>query len=180
MITTAPRPYGIAAEFEDAGQLVAAAKAAHAAGYRRFEGYSPYPIKELSEVIKGWDLLSPIVFFAGVAGAFTGFYMQYFIAAAVYPTNISGKPLNSWQMFTVITFEMAVLFAVVATFFGALFFFGFPAIYHPLFRIPGFKRVSEDGFFLCIEARDGKFHPASTAHFLRSLEPVKVWEVDSE
>ena len=106
--------------------------------------------------------------------------MQYFIAVDVYPTNIRGMPLNSWPAFVVITFEMTVLFALCATFFGTLFFEGLPALYHPLFRVPTFKRVSEDSFFLCIEARDGKFHPARTARFLESLGPVKVWEVDSE
>ncbi len=179
-MTTKPKPYGIAAEFEDAGELLAAARAAREAGYRRFEGYSPYPIKELDEVIPAWSMLPTLVFFSGVAGGFIGYYMQYFIAADVYPTNIGGRPLNSWPMFTVITFEMAVLFALCAAFFGALFFEGFPALYHPLFRIPSFKRVSEDGFFICIEARDGQFHPTRTASFLRSLEPVKVWEIDSE
>ncbi len=177
---TTTQPYGIAAEFEDAGQLVAAARSTREAGYRRIEGYSPYPIKELDDLIPGWDMLSTLVFFSGVAGGFIGFYMQYFIAADVYPTNISGKPLNSWQAFAVITFEMAVLFAVGAVFFGTLFFEGLPALYHPLFRIPSFKRVSDDGFFLCIEARDGKFHPLHTAHFLESLDPLKVWEIDRE
>lgn len=177
---TMPHAYGIAAEFEDAGQLLEAARAAREAGYRRFESYSPYPIKELDEVIPGWNPLSSVVLLAGVAGGFIGFYMQYFLAADVYPLNISGKPLNSWQAFAVITFEMAVLFAVCAVFFTTLYLEGFPALYHPLFRIPDFKRVTDDAFFLCIEARDRKFHPTRTAHFLESLEPVKVWEVDRE
>ena len=177
---TEPHPYGIAAEFEDAGQLLGAARAARQAGYRRIEAYSPYPIKELDEVIPSWSMLPTMVFIAGVAGGFIGFYMQYFIAVDVYPTNIGGRPLNSWPAFVVITFEMAVLLALCAAFFGTLFFEGFPALYHPLFRIPAFKRVTSDGFFLCIEARDGQFHPTRTAHFLESLEPTKVWEVDSE
>jgi hypothetical protein len=179
------RPYGLAAEFEDADQLLAAARAAREAGYRRFEGYSPYPIKELEEVIPRGAvipnvILPTVVFIAGVAGAFVGFYMQYFIAAWVYPTNIGGRPLNSWPAFVVITVAMAVLFALVAAFLGTLFFEGFPQIYNPLFRIPTFERVSNDGFFLCIEAHDGHFHPNRTARFLGSLEPLQVWEVDRE
>lgn len=177
---TKPNPYGIMAEFEDPDGLVAAARAAREAGYRRFEAYSPYPIKELEEAIPSWNMLSTMVFGAGVAGAFIGFYMQYFIAADVYPTNIGGRPLNSWPMFVVITFALAVLFALCAAFFGTLFFEGFPALYHPLFRVPAFKRASSDGFFLCIEARDGKFHPLYTSRFLQALDAVKVWEVDRE
>ena len=177
---TRPHPYGVLAEFEDADQLLAGARAAREAGYRRFEAYSPYPIKELDEVISSWSMLPAMVFGAGVAGGFIGFYMQYFLAAWEYPTNTGGRPLNSWPAFAVITFEMAVLFAVVAVFFGTLFFQGFPSLYHPLFRVPAFKRVTSDGFFLCIEARDGNFHPTRTTHFLRSLDPLRVWEVDSE
>lgn len=173
-----PRPYGIAAEFDDADQLVNAARAAHEAGYRRMEAYSPYPIKELDEVIHYWNLLPTVVFLAGVLGGFTAFYMQFFIAAIVFPTNVGGRPLNSWPSFIVITFELTVLFAGCAAFFGMLFFAGFPALYHPMFRIPTFKRASDDGFFLCIEARDGRFHPNRTARFLQDLEPVNVWEID--
>jgi hypothetical protein len=180
-----PRPYGLAAEFEDADQLLTAARAARDAGYRRFEGYSPYAIKELSEAIPGGKtsakfLLPGLVFGSGVAGGFVGYYMQYFLAAWVYPTNISGKPLNSWPAYVVITMALTVLFALFATFFGALYFEGFPQIYNPLFRIPTFNRVSNDGFFLCIEASDGHFHPNRTARFLASLEPLQVWEVDRE
>lgn len=177
---TRPHPYGILAEFEDAGQLLDAARITRRAGYRRIEAYSPYPIKELDDVIPSWSMLPAVVLGAGVAGGFIGFYMQYFLAAYAYPTNTGGRPLNSWPAFVVITFEMMVLFAVGAVFAGTLFFQGLPALYHPLFRVPAFKRVTSDGFFLCIEARDGEFHPVRTSHFLRSLDPVKVWEVDGE
>ena len=177
---TKPYPYGVMAEFGDPDALVHAARAAREAGYRRFEAYSPYEIEDLEDIIPSWSMLSPIVFVSGVAGAFIGYYMQYFLAAWVYPTNISGKPLNSWPMFVVITFEMAVLFAMLATFSGTLFFEGLPCLYHPLFHVPDFKRATSDGFFLCIEARDAKFHPLYTTEFLESLYPIKVWEVDRE
>jgi hypothetical protein len=77
-------------------------------------------------------------------------------------------------------FELTVLFAASAAFFGALFFAGFPAIYHPVFRIPTFERASDDGFFLCIETCDPLFRDPDTANFLHSFQPVKVWEVDDE
>ncbi len=179
-MTPAPRPYGVVAEFDDPDELVAAARAAREHGYRRVEAYSPYPIKELDEILPAWNLLPALVLISGVTGALVAFGMQYFIAAIVYPLNIGGRPLNSWPAFIVITFELTILFAATAAFFGALLFAGFPAVYHPMFRIPTFKRVSDDGFFLCIEARDPHFHEIDTAHFLQSMEPVKVWEVDHE
>ena len=170
-------PYGIVAEFEDASRLLEAARAARAAGYRKMEAYTPYPIRELEEVIPGWNLLPVIVFVAGATGAFVAFYMQYFIAAVVFPTNVGGRPLNSWPSFIVITFELTVLFAACAAFFGMLLFAKLPKLYHPMFRVPAFQRASDRGFFLCLEANDSRFHPVSTARFLESLRPMQVWEV---
>jgi hypothetical protein len=175
-----PKIYGTVAEFDDPADLVEAARAARDRGYRRMEAYSPYPIKELDEVLPMWNLLPTVVFFAGVLGGFIAFYLQYFIAAIVYPMNVGGRPLNSWPSFIVITFELTILFAACAAFFGTLFFAGFPAPYHPLFRIPTFRRASDDGFFLCIEARDPHYHSGDIASLLESFEPVNVWEVEDE
>ena len=179
-MTEGAKRYGIVAEFDAPENLVDAARAARERGYRRMEAYTPYPLKELDEILPMWNFLPTVVFIAGVLGAFTAFYMQYFIAAIVYPVNVGGRPLNSWPPFIVITFELTILFASCAAFFGMLFFAGFPAPYHPLFRIPEFRRASDDAFFLCIEARDAHYHPSDTTRFLESFEPVKVWEVDDE
>jgi Protein of unknown function (DUF3341) len=179
-MSVGPTPYGVAAEFASPDDLVEGARAARERGYKRVEAYSPYPIKELDEILPMTNLLPAVVLGAGVLGALTAFYMQYFIAAIVYPLNIGGRPLNSWPEWIPIIFELTVLFASCAAFFGMLLFAGFPAPYHALFRIPNFKRVSDDGFFLCIEARDPRFDPVDTARFLQSLEPVSVWEVDDE
>ncbi len=43
--------YGLLAEFNTPGELVAAAKAAYAAGYRRMDCYTPYPVEEAAEAI---------------------------------------------------------------------------------------------------------------------------------
>jgi hypothetical protein len=174
------RLYGVAAEFDDAGQLVTAARAAREQGYRRMEAYSPYPISDLDEIIPGMNLLPAVVLGAGITGTFTAWILQYGIAVWRYPLNVGGRPLNSWPSFIVIMFELTVLFAACAAFFGTLFFAGFPALYHPLFRISRFRRVSQDGFFLCIEARDRRFDSVETARFLRQFEPVSLWEVEDE
>src|SRR5436305_11750014 len=162
-------PYGIVGEFDGPESLVAAARAAREKGYREVEAYSPYPIKELDDVLPMWNLLPPLVLGAGLVGAATAYWMQWFIAGVVYPTNIGGRPLNSWPSFFVIMFELTVLFAACAAFFGMLFFAGFPAPYHPLFRIPAFKRASDDGFFLCIETSDPRFDKLRAAEFRESL-----------
>ena len=48
---TAKELYGLLAEFETPTQLVQAARAAYAAGYRRMDCYTPYPVEEAAEAI---------------------------------------------------------------------------------------------------------------------------------
>ena len=49
-------------------------------GYRRINGYSPYPIEELSEAIGFTHSRLPlIVFIGGLLGGIGGFLMQYWI-----------------------------------------------------------------------------------------------------
>jgi len=46
-----PRVYGLLAEFPQPENLLAAATAARAAGYRRMDAYTPFPVHGLSEAI---------------------------------------------------------------------------------------------------------------------------------
>ena len=44
-------PYGLLAEFEQGEELLAAAHAATAAGYRQMNGYTPFPLEGLHEAL---------------------------------------------------------------------------------------------------------------------------------
>jgi len=44
--------YGLLAEFNTPGELVQATEAAHAAGYRRMECYTPYPVEEAAVALR--------------------------------------------------------------------------------------------------------------------------------
>jgi hypothetical protein len=171
--------YGVVAEFDDPDKLVHAAKSARENGYRRMEAYSPYPIEELSEIIPRVNLLPAIVFVAGALGAATAWIMQYYIAAIDYPINVGGRPLYSWPSFIPILFELTVLFAACAAFFGMLVLCGFPHPHFPLFNSPRFAGVSSGRFYLCIESCDPLFRPDRTAELLESLDPIEVWEVEN-
>ena len=43
--------YGLMAEFDSPGQLIAACKAARQAGYRDLDAYTPYPIEAVWEAL---------------------------------------------------------------------------------------------------------------------------------
>src|ERR1041384_2367747 len=110
--------YGLLAEFDEPQELLDAARRAHAAGYRRMEAYTPFPIEESSEGIGARCLWIPlIVLVGGICGGLGGFFMEYYASALHYPLNIGGRPLWSWPAWIPITFELTVLVAALS---GAL------------------------------------------------------------
>jgi len=171
--------YGVAAEFDDPGALVEAARYSKEHGYRFLEAYTPYPVKELDEVVGGINPLPAIVFLGGALGAATAWSMQYYIAAIDYPINVGGRPVYSWPSFIVILFELTVLFAAGSAFLGMLALAGLPRPNHPVFNIGGFGGASEDRFFLCIEARSAEFDSSAAADLLARFHPLEVWEVEN-
>lgn len=175
----APRLYGVMAEFEGPSELVSAARQTYEVGYRRINGYSPYPIEELSEAIGFTHTRLPlIVFCGGVLGGLAGFFMQYWIAAINYPINVGGKPYNSWPAFIPITFECTVLFASFSAVLGMLLLNKLPQPYHPVFNAPNFAMATRDRFFLAVEANDPKYDYDRVVEFLKSLNALEVVDVE--
>src|SRR5574341_1362182 len=155
------------AEFDNPNDLVAAAKKAYEAGYRRMDAYTPMPVHGLAEALGSHSTKVPlIVLLGGLLGCGAGFGMLYVIETIVYPMNVGGRPYNSWPAFIPITFETTVLFAALAAVLGMLALNGLPQPYHPVFNAPRFALASRDRFFLCIEARDPKFELNATRKFL--------------
>ena len=175
----APPMYGVIAEFESPSDLVAAARRVYSLGYRRINGYSPYPIEELSEAIGFTHTSLPlIVFIGGLVGGIGGFLMQYYIEVIDYPINVGGKPYNSWPAFIPITFEMTVLVAAFSAVLGMLVLNKLPQPYHPVFNVPNFAMATRDRFFLAVEANDPKFDHAEVVELLKSLNALEVNDVE--
>jgi hypothetical protein len=174
------RIYGLMAEFETPTDIVSAAKRTHEAGYRKIDAYSPFPIEELAEAI-GFhrDTVALVTLIGGLLGMFGGYFMQYWIHVIHYPTNVGGRPFNSWPAFIVVTFELTILCAGLAAVFGMLALNGLPMPYHPVFNVPRFAFATKDRFFLIIFSSDRKYDPAETRRFLESLAPRSVSEVPS-
>jgi hypothetical protein len=174
-----PSLYGVMAEFDNPTDLVAAAQRTYEAGYRRINGYSPYPIEELSEAIGFTRTSLPlIVLIGGILGGLGGFFMQYWMEVIDYPLNVGGKPYNSWPAFIPITFECTVLMAAFAAVLGMLVLNNLPQPYHPVFNAPNFALATRDSFFLVIEASDHKFEHDEVMHFMKTLEPKDLIDVE--
>jgi hypothetical protein len=57
---------------------------------------------------------------------------------------------------------------------------GLPRLNHPLFASKRFPKFSDDGFFVCIEARDPKFSQAGTKSFLEEIGGKNIELVEDE
>jgi hypothetical protein len=178
-VTNNKAVYGLIAEFEDPTTFVDGVKRVFAEGYRKFEAYTPYPIKALDKIVPSGNLVPFMTLAGGLLGAAFAWVLQYYVAAIEYPVNVGGRPLDSWPSFIPILFEMTVLLSAACCFFGTLALCGFPRINHPVFNLPRFAKASSGRFFLAIEATDLIFDPQFTAEFLRSLGSSGVWEIEN-
>jgi Protein of unknown function (DUF3341) len=172
--------YGVMAEFHTPDEYLAALRKVRAAGYTKFDGYSPLPVHGASEAM---DLprnpVSFMVLCGGLAGLAGGGALATWVSMVAYPVNIGGRPLFSWPAFVPPVFETTVLLASLTAVFGMFALNGLPTLYHPVWNVPGFARASSDRFFVCIEAVDPKFDLAAVKSFLAGLGSHEVSEVES-
>ena len=175
-----PDIHGLMAEFREPAEVVVAAHRVHAAGYRRVDAYSPYPIEALGEALGlHGSPLPKLVLAGGLLGLLAGLGLEYWASVIEYPMNIGGRPFASWPSFVVPAYETTILFAAGAAVLGMLALNGLPQPYHPVFNVPAFALATRDKFFICIEARDPLFDRAQTRRFLEDLPDVSgVYEVE--
>jgi ActD protein len=169
--------YGLLAEFSTHEELLHAAEKAYEQGFRKMDGYAPFPVEGLAEALGKKTRLPLLVLIGGIIGGLSAYFMEWDANVISYPINIGGRPLNSWPAFIPITFELTVLGAAFTAFFFSLGLNGLPRPHHPVFNVPEFERASQDRFFLCIEATDRIFDSDRTRKFLQSLHPLTVAEV---
>ncbi len=171
--------YGLMAEFENAEELLEAARHTRQAGYTRLDAFTPFPMEGLADAVGFEKTRVPLAtFIGGLIGCCGGFFLQWWPNVIGYPLNIGGKPRNSWPAFIPITFEMTVLFAALFCVFGMLAMNGLPSPYHPVFNVPDFALASRNRFFLVVKALDRKFELEKTRKFLAGLHPRGVFEIE--
>ena len=168
--------YALLAEFADPATLINAAQRCRE-HYRDVDAYAPYAVDGLAEALRFranhvpfWALLGGITGGAGIYG------LQWYSAVIDYPINSGGRPLNSWPVFVLPTFELTVLGAAIAAFVAMLVLNGLPRLHHPIFNAPEFDLASRNRFFVAIRASDPAFDAERTRAFLQSLQPIRVIE----
>jgi hypothetical protein len=167
--------FGLLAEFDSAKGLYHACERVRDAGYTRWDAHSPFPVHGLDHAMGlGRSRLPWIVLAVGLCGAAGGFFLQLWANGIAYPIVSSGKPYLNWQPYVPITFETGVLSAAITTLIGMLGFNQLPMHHHPLFGSHAFEKVTDDRFFVSIEAWDPMFDSSQTETFLRGLGATHV------
>ena len=172
--------YGVMAEFAEPAALVEAAR--HCRGeYHDVDAYAPYSVDGLPEALAFTEDRVPLVaLLGGIAGGLGAYFLQWYSAVIDYPVNAGGRPLDNWPAFIPATFELTVLGAALAIFFGLWALNGLPRLHHPVFNASDFDLASRNRFFLCIRASDPRFDATRTRRFLEDQNPLRVVDVPLE
>ncbi|TKD09504.1 DUF3341 domain-containing protein [Polyangium fumosum] len=169
------RQGGIVGAFDTPEAIIRAAHELRKSGYRRLEGYTPYPLLDLERAIgRGRSRIGFVVFPFAIAAAAVAYLVQWWTNAVNYPLNSGGRPAHAPPAFVPATFEMAVLFSALAACVILALWSGLPALWQPIFEVPGFDRASIDKFFLAISDRDPAFDREATARRLTELGATRI------
>ena len=164
--------YGLGAQFESAAALMKAAEKIRDAGFSKWDVHTPFPVHGMDKAMglgKSW--LSTPVLIGGAIGTLTATLLTFIPSWGIYPMIVHGKPFNwaALPAFFPIMFELTVLFSAFTTVFALLIMNQLPKWYHPVFNWERFSRVTDDGFFIVVEARDAKFSETKTRALLEEL-----------
>ncbi len=174
-----PKIYGLLAEYDTPGELYHACEKVRDAGYGAWDAHSPFPVHGLEKAMGLRPSIVPwIVCVMGFSGTALGFLLQWWTSAVDYPLVISAKPFNSYQAFVPVIFELSILLGSFGAVFGMFGLNRLPTLYHSLFNSERFLRVTDDKFFISIEARDPKYDPQRTRDLLESTGAAAVEEVE--
>jgi|SRR5580658_9947422 hypothetical protein len=174
-----PQVVGMIAEFTTVDEVIGAARKVRANGYKIWDVHSPFPIHGIDAVIGIRPTILPwIILCGGLSGLGGALLLQWYCNAYDYPFLISGKPFFSLPANIPIIFEGTVLCSAISAVVGMFGLNRLPLHYNPLFKSTRFKRVTDDRFFIYIDASDGKFDEKRTADFLNSLGAAAVERVE--
>ncbi len=161
------RLVGVLAQFDDPHTLLHACENMRDAGIKKMDAFTPFPIHGIEKAIGIPRTILPFIVLAvGLSGLAIGLGMQWYTNGTEqlgpiwsgYQFRISGKPYFSLPANIPVTFEVIVLSSAFAAFFGMLILNKLPRLANPLHRVARFKRVTNDKFFLMVEADDDSFN----------------------
>lgn len=179
-VPAAGRAYGVVAEYATPADLLRAAEKVREAGYRRWDVFSPFPIRGMDRAMGlkkskvGW-----FAFVGGGVGFATGMLMVWFMNAVDYPLVVGGKPLFSPYAALPVAFELAILLGALGAVGGMLILNRLPRLHHPLLKHRRFiqRGATHDKFYLVIEAADPNYDATETRKLLAATGSACIEEV---
>jgi len=134
--------------FEDPGAVAESVRRLRGRGFAELEVFSPAPFDEIEQAVdprpsrvRIWTLVG------GLLGLVTGYAMTIWMSLD-WPIVIGGKPYASIPPYTIIAFELTILFGALMTFFGLLVVGRLPSFHsHKAYS----ARFSADEFGLVVE-----------------------------
>lgn len=172
--------WGVSAEFETARGMVAALERLRGENLGRLDAFSPVPVPAAAAALRlprehfSWFALAGVLLGgAGMMG------MCLYSTVYSYRFDIGGRPLVSWPAYVVPSFSFAMLAGTLAVVAAFLVFNRLPRLNHPAFNIPDFGRVTEDRFFVVVEARHDDFDAEAVERALGALPqpPARISRV---
>jgi hypothetical protein len=164
---------GVLAGFTSEQSLQRAVDRLEVKKIERIETYTPRPRHEEAEPAD--SPLPLVMFIAGMAG-FIGFLLLMTYAdVRAYPLDIGGRPKFAWPAFIPIAFELGVLCAMGAGFFGYFWLCRMPQLYDSVDNADGIKNASRDGWFVAVHSPDAQCLSEARS-LLESLGPESLEE----
>lgn len=176
---------GMLGQFDSPDTLLHACENARNAGIKQMDAYTPFPVHGIEKAMGIPRTILPFIVLAvGMTGCLVGLGLQWYTNGTEwnnmwsgYQFRISGKPFFSLPANIPVTFEIIVLSSAFAAFLGMLILNGLPRFANPLQRIPRFKRVTNDRFFLALGAAEEGFDADTARSNLSNWGATDVEEV---
>ena len=184
-----PRLWGVLAEYDTPAAVLHAAEKVRDAGFSKWDCHTPFPVHGLDKAMGMKKTILPwLVLGGGLAGMTIAIVLQWYTNSPMtqsadlglvsgYPLRISGKPFWSLPPNVPVIFELTVLLSALTAFFGVWGLSRLPRFHHPAFTVERFRRVTDDKFFIVIEAADERFDADLTRNLLSSTHPAAVEEI---
>lgn len=174
-----PELVGLLAEYETVDAVMAAAAQVRSAKFTRWDVHAPFPIHGIDAVMGTRPTILPwMVLCGGLFGLLGGLTLQWYCNALDYKFLISGKPIWSLPANIPVIFETTVLCSALTAVFGMLGLNRLPTLYNPLFKSERFRRVTNDRFFIVIDASDKRFDESATTKLLQDSGAKAIERVE--
>jgi len=171
---------GLIGRFETPGAVMHAAEQVRDAGYRCWDVVTPFPVHGLDAAMRLRRSKVPrFSLLGGTTGITCGMLGIWAANAWDYPLVVGGKPLFSPLFAFPVSYELTILLASFGTIIGMFLLNRLPMHYHPVLKSEYARQVTDDGFFIVLEARDEKFTQQGARQLLEQAGAKEISELEN-